>query len=584
MKRETDRPPLGLVLGQQEAIANLAHWALVGMDLGDLMEKTARKVVETLEVGFVDVFELQSKDNKLVVWASIGWKPELSTQGQVSEVNPTAAHVLESDSPIVLEGPHVKNHLCRTDELKDHGIASCVYARIGPELAPFGILGVYATKKHRFAESDGHFLQAVSELLADAIARKRHEDQLKLHNERLENQIKLRTEWLTLLQDVTRAANEAENVDQVLRFVLKRTSEYDGWRFGHVCLPARDDPDVLVASSLFYSPDPARFRSFREATLERRFQRGHGLPGRVYARGKAEWTAQIDREFLPSRHEIAVESGVKSAVAFPVLIGSEVVAVIELFSDESRTPGKVLLSLMSDVGLQVGRVVERKRLQEGFAEAVWQEQQRIVQELHDGLGQELTGMVFLSKSLAQQLKEQNHPAEERADRLMRSLQQALERIRAMSKGIFPVEVHSEGLTSALNDLSESTHTMYGIPSGFQCGRRIFVTDNKTATHIYRIAQEAVINAVKHAKAKRIFISLHEDKGKVTLQVQDDGVGIAEQHERGRGMGLRIMGCRAAYIGGKLSVERVKSGGTVVKCTVKLGNSGEDDEIEGPSLK
>jgi signal transduction histidine kinase len=289
------------------------------------------------------------------------------------------------------------------------------------------------------------------------------------------------------------------------------------------------------------------------------------LVGRVLGREEAQWAEDLQDGSLSEDYRELARAGLRAAVAFPVKAGREIVAVVECFTDRAVPGSENLLPAMTAVGLELGRVVERRRLQEGYTEAVWEQQRKIAQELHDGLGQELSGIGYLAKSLAESLKgtEQFHIAEMAKEGIGRSLDQ----IRGMARGVLPVDLDSEGLMAALGQLSETTSAMYGIRCHLVCYTPVFVEDNGVALHLYRIAQEAVTNAAKHGRPKQVSIALSSGAEGLRLTVRDDGVGLPAPAGRPTGSGLRIMRYRAAAIGATLALERGQEGGTVVTCAL-----------------
>lgn len=139
-------------------------------------------------------------------------------------------------------------------------------------------------------------------------------------------------------------------------------------------------------------------------------------------------------------------------------------------------------------------------------------------------------------------------------------------MRRIIRDLVPVEVDKAGLTTALQSLAERTREDFGTACEFHPGDTVAVENSLLATHIYRIAQEAVANAVQHASPTRISIRLSNKDGVLLLRVADDGIGIAS-HSSEAGFGLRSMAHRAELIGGELTIERSDEGGTIVQCRV-----------------
>lgn len=229
----------------------------------------------------------------------------------------------------------------------------------------------------------------------------------------------------------------------------------------------------------------------------------------------------------------------------------------------------LVLSLLRDrEGFPAGLVsysldiTERKRLEREIIDVSEGEQKRIGQELHDGLGQHLTGIAFLSKVLEQKLSIRNLPESKDAADIVGLVNQAVSRTRALARGLFPVELEANGLMSALEQLAANVRNLYGIACEFRCADPVLVYDNVVAINLYRIAQEAVNNAVKHSRAGGILIELSSGPEGTRLSVADDGAGF-ERPEEGCGMGLHIMEYRARLIGSKLEIRRRPEGGTAV---------------------
>lgn len=225
----------------------------------------------------------------------------------------------------------------------------------------------------------------------------------------------------------------------------------------------------------------------------------------------------------------------------------------------------ILATLVAGLGVVVLRadVAHRERLEKEVLEVAEREQRRIGQDLHDGLCQQLTGVSLLSRSLQQQL---DGAAAADAVRVTQLINDSIEQTRRVTRGLHPVPDEPMGLQIALTELAASVSSTARVPCRCDCPKPVPIPNQSAATNLYRIAQEAVQNALRHAAASGIVIGLVTDERTVTLTVRDDGRGIAEPRP-GQGLGLEIMRYRAESIGGAFSVARAPEGGTVVTCAL-----------------
>jgi PAS domain S-box-containing protein len=214
-------------------------------------------------------------------------------------------------------------------------------------------------------------------------------------------------------------------------------------------------------------------------------------------------------------------------------------------------------------------ITERKRLEKENLEISEREQRRIGQDLHDGLCQHLAGVEMLCQVLAQKLAPKSKETAARATESAKAVREAISQTRLLARGLSPVTLESEGLMSALTELAHNTEKMFRVRCEFDCPEIIKFNDHAAATHLFRIAQEAVSNGIKHGKAKKIFIQLRELPGELHLRVSDNGVGFPKKFSGTTGMGLRIMQSRIGMVGGTLVIERNPGGGTSVAGTAPV---------------
>jgi PAS domain S-box-containing protein len=228
-----------------------------------------------------------------------------------------------------------------------------------------------------------------------------------------------------------------------------------------------------------------------------------------------------------------------------------------VLAGERDTPAYIIATGMD--------ITERKRLERAVLEISVREQRRIGQDLHDGLGQHLTGIAFMSKVQEQRLAEKGLPDAVEAAKIVALVNQAIEKTRELSRGLLPVLSESRGLMSALQQWAGEVQDLFGILCTFLCTEPVLIHDNTVATHLYHITQEAVNNAIKHGKARNIVIALGASNGRGALTISDNGFGIPKASAGNRGMGLHIMNYRARMIGGALDIAQGTPRGTVVTC-------------------
>jgi PAS domain S-box-containing protein len=201
------------------------------------------------------------------------------------------------------------------------------------------------------------------------------------------------------------------------------------------------------------------------------------------------------------------------------------------------------------------------------------EHRRIAQDLHDGLGQLLVGAAYLTGTVQQDLAAKSRPQARKLRRVQDVISEAISQTRNLARGLHPVEPDPNGLVAALDALAARTKKLFQVRCHFRCRQPVLIRDNAVATHLFRIAQEAVTNAIKHGKPGRIEISLAETPGHINLAINDDGSGLPARRRKSAGLGLRIMRYRAGLIGGSLAIQKGPAGGTTVVCTVHVPGQG-----------
>ena len=228
-------------------------------------------------------------------------------------------------------------------------------------------------------------------------------------------------------------------------------------------------------------------------------------------------------------------------------------------------------------------ITERKHLETTILEVSGREQRRIGQDLHDGLGQHLTGIAFMSKVQEQKLMEKSLPEAGDAAKIVKLVNEAINKTRELARGLLPVVSDAQGLMSALQQWAGEVEDLFGVSCRFQCFTPVLIHDDTVATHLYYIAREAVNNAIKHGHGSQIVIRLAADQEQGALTITDNGSGFADIPANNAGMGRHLMNYRARVIGGSLEIQRAAAGGTMVTCIFPVKFPG-DKSIKEPRTK
>jgi two-component system, chemotaxis family, CheB/CheR fusion protein len=341
------------------------------------------------------------------------------------------------------------------------------------------------------------------------------------------------------IDELKRSLQEAEKARDFAKAIVETVRE--------PLLVLNQDLKVQVANRAFYQV----FHAAREAT-EGKF---------IYDLGDKQWNIPALRalleDILPRNSHL---TNFEVAHVFPK-IGQRIMVLNARRLQRDGDDTHLILLAIEDI-------TERKVLEKAVLDISEAEQQRIGRDLHDGLGQHLTGISFISETLQDRLASRSSPEAELAAKVTTRIREAITQTRDLAKGLFPVELKTHGIVAALQKLALNTETLYKIGCRFNGQMALQIHQESVSRHLYRIAQEAVFNAVKHSRGKHITINLAERDGRITLTVKDDGIGISPDRLLDSNMGLHIMKYRASMIDGKLDVRRGPRGGTVVMCSVE----------------
>jgi PAS domain S-box-containing protein len=219
------------------------------------------------------------------------------------------------------------------------------------------------------------------------------------------------------------------------------------------------------------------------------------------------------------------------------------------------------------ISISMRDITERKRLEQEILDVSGRERQSIGRDLHDGLGQELTGVALMLRGLASRIQERCPDVVDNVNEIVGHVNQSIETARSLARGLLPVGTETGGLTAALRALAERSRDLYGLEVNFRAEVRPGFTLSETnASHLYRITQEALTNAARHGHASLVDISLLAGQSGFSLRITDNGVGLIPAAPPGAGMGLKIMKYRADTIGAQFEITSNQPHGAVVAVT------------------
>jgi PAS domain S-box-containing protein len=283
----------------------------------------------------------------------------------------------------------------------------------------------------------------------------------------------------------------------------------------------------------------------------------------------SQWVHPADREHVRQLLENAFRNGARYEAEYRLVRPDGAARYVHSMAEPLRGHGGKILKYVG----AIQDVTERRHLEREVLRISEHERGQIGRDLHDGLCQDLAAIEFrvIELKFAAQRRSKHCAAE--LEKIAKSVRDAIAETRTIARGLSPVKIGADGLMKALRELAESTQKNFKIACAFHYPASVAIHDNVVATHLYRIAQEAVQNAIRHGKAQRIDIELFKQNARIVVGVKDNGVGLAPKRKNG-GLGLRIMQYRAGAVHGSLVVQHGPQGGTEVICSLDAPNDEE----------
>jgi PAS domain S-box-containing protein len=406
---------------------------------------------------------------------------------------------------------------------------------------------------------------------------------------------------------ITRLLAHAPSLQEAAPAILGRVIESLEMDLGTFwLLDSKDQVLRLLSTQKRFAFDG--LQAFLDASNQLTFGPGASLPGRAWQEQRPVWCPEFTSDPSFERAELAKKAGLCSAVAFPIQSADAFLGVLEFFAMRHLESDPHQVNMMVAIGSEIAQfiqrrnaeealrrandelelrvqrrtaelksanaklqaaMVERKKLENELLEITEKERRRIALDLHDDLGQKLAGIALMTKGLSLKLAKQKAVEAQDADKINSLVQQAMSHASDLAHDLATLDLATKDLPTALTDLTNRARELFSITCRFSAEGEIPALDPSTATQLYKIAQEALTNAIKHGKAKRVAVLLTNDSNKLTLTIQNNGVPFPDLQSGATGMGLRIMNYRASLIGGSLEIKSAGSRGTLVTCMVPL---------------
>jgi two-component system sensor kinase FixL len=493
---------------EQAVTARFSLDALQATNLQTVCDDAAHVLRENLDTDFSSVFECVDNCATMLLRSGVGWRRGHVgvTRIEVDERTPTG-RALQLNQPIIIADVQSDTRLRLPQFMRDHGVASSVAVVIPGRPTAFGVIALDTKTPRTFSPDDLHFLESIANVLATAASRLKFESELRDTAARLRGIVDTAVDGIITIDE----SGIVETVNPAAERI-----------FGYAT------HEIIGRNVSMLMPEP--YHSEHDGYLER------------YRRTGERRIIGIGREVRGRR---------KDGTEFPMDLA---------VSAANVGPRRIFTGLVRDI-------TERKRLEQEILEISDHEQRRIGADLHDDLCQRLAGIRFSCDALKSTLsKNSSDGVSERVDKIATGLSEAIDRTRMLARGLSPVALESNGLASALQELTDGVRNLFGIDCRFEGNGEITLGETMVATHLYRITQEAINNALKHGSPSRLIITLKKIDDKAALTIRDNGAGFSSDSAPAQGMGLRSMAYRAGMIGANLRVKSEPGKCTQITCT------------------
>ena len=445
---------------------------------------------------------------------------------------------------------------------REDGLSHCQNLLLTPLADGDGIYGMLmlANKPRGFNENDAYLASAFGELASIALSSSRARDELTASERKFK----------ALVAHVPGAVYRSGFSDiRTMEFISDVIKDISGYPADEFMLSR-----VRSYKSIIHSADVQMVQECIRSAIEQRRQ--FDIEYRIVtASGEVRWVHDLGLATFDQSGSVAAIDGTIFDVTSRRLADEQLQESRRLL--EMKVAERTAELLRANQALEA-QIDERRKLEKQLLRTSELEQQRIGQELHDGLGQELAGLAFMVGALARRIASVRPQETRTITEILDLVHKAVNEVRGVSKGLYPVEVRSGGLALALRELAANTRKLFGVVCTFASDEDLEIHDTAVATHLYRIAQEAISNAIKHGQARNIAISLKKTEAEVILSIANDGMDFRADAVS-TGLGMQIMAYRADVIGGRLEVTPGAKGGATVACSLPSSSMPVDGRAE-----
>lgn len=528
------------------------------LDLEEILCSALEMVLRATNLDTGGIYLYDEKTRLLTVAAQHGFNPEFISEIDNLEMGEGfSGKVLESGQPLVIQDVSLDSRLTR-QVVKQEGLKSLVVVPLCSKGKALGTLFLASRDLRNFNQDEVKLLISAGQQIGVAV-----------DNASLFRAQQRRAEQFRVISEVGRQITSIMDIDQVLEQVvnlIQKTFGYD-----HVAIATIEEDFAVYrvgAGRLWEDPsfnfNPSRLKIGAE-----------GVTGRVAASGDMLYLPDVRKD---AGYVDMKGSNTLSELTVPVKVKGKVIGVLDVQSDRLNAFDKSDQVVLQSLADQAAVAIENAQLYKQAQQlAVVEERNRLARELHDSVTQALYGITLHAEAAFRQLNaSQKDLANEQLAELRNTAQEALREMRLLIFELRPSVVELQGLIPALRARLEAVEERAGMGVEISVDENLDLSD-KIQDGLYRIAQEALNNALKHAKANHINLSLQGTLAKVTLKISDDGIGfVPETAVEGGGLGLDGMNERAELLGGNLTLISNPGSGTTVKVEVPYGRRTNQD--------